>query len=151
SVPTLPPQPTPPLVPYTTLFRSGPASRHSRAASNSVLIPPPAPGSEREPALALGVVRTQLLEALEIPRFNPGDVLAAETGAVELHAGELRPGDRGLEVGQVLVHQPVAADHALDLLLGATVGDQLLGRGHVDAVDIGMPHGRRGRCKVDLA
>src|SRR5690606_36673769 len=106
------------------------ASRHSRAASNSVRI---ARRSEREPALPLGVVRAQLAQAFEVARLHAGGVLAAEAGAVELHAFELRPGHRLLQVREVLVDQPVAADHALDLLFAAAVRDELLGRGHVDA------------------
>src|SRR5690606_15565388 len=79
------------------------AARHSRAASNSDGIA--ATRSEREPALALGVVGAQLLEAFEVARLDAGDVLAAEARAVELHARELRPGHGGFEVGQVLVDQ----------------------------------------------
>src|SRR5690606_7537787 len=99
------------------------ASRHSRAASNSVGI---SAQSEREAALALGVIRTQLPQPLEVTRIHAGGVLATEAGAVELHALELGPGNRLLQVREILVDQPVAADHALDLVFGAAVGDQLL-------------------------
>src|SRR5690606_5544858 len=107
--------------------------------------------SRRQPAPLLRLVRTQLADALEVIWFDPGHVLAAEAGAVEAAAGELRPGDRGFEVGQDLVDQPVAAEQLLDLLLAAPVGDQFVDRRHVDAVDVRMAHRRRGRGQVDLA
>src|SRR5690606_12112085 len=110
----------------SAIFSSTPAaSRHSRAASNSVGI---SAWSEREATLALGIIRAQLPQPFEIAGIHAGGVLAAEAGTVELHALELRPGHRLLQVRQVLVDQPVAADHALDFVLGTTVGDQLLGR-----------------------
>src|SRR5690606_11505514 len=60
-------------------------------------------GSRRQAALALGLVRAQLPQAVEVVRFDAGHVLAAEAGAVEAATRELGPGDRGFQVGQVLV------------------------------------------------
>src|SRR5690606_27874757 len=51
------------------------ASRQAGAASHRLGI---SPGSKRQPPLALGIVRTQLLEPVEIARLHAGDVLAAE-------------------------------------------------------------------------
>src|SRR5690606_38197967 len=116
----------------STLSSGDAAARHSRAASNSE----PATRSGARAALLLRLVGAQLAQALEVAGIDPGHVLAAEAGAVEGLAGELVPGHRRLEVCQVLVDQPVAAQQRLDLALAATVRDQLLHRRHVDAVDV---------------
>src|SRR3546814_5334349 len=57
--------------------------------------------------LPLRLVRAQLLDAFEVARLDAGHVLAAEARTVEAHAGELRSGHGGFQVGQVLVQQPV--------------------------------------------
>src|SRR5690606_32868221 len=112
---------------------------------------PSAAQNSPRPPLALCLVGAELAEAVEVAVGNAGDVFAAEAAAVELAARELGPGHRRLEVGQILVNQPVAAQQLLDLGLAAVVRHQLLGRGHVDAVDVRMPHRRRRRGQVDLA
>src|SRR5690606_16396657 len=94
-----------------TLSSGEAAARQSRAASNSE-----AAISGADAALLLRLVGAQLAQALEVIRFDAGHVFTAEAGAVEGLARELVPGHRGLEVGQVLVHQPVAAQQGLDLL-----------------------------------
>ena len=50
-----------------------------------------------------------------------------------------------------MVNQGVAADDGAHLLDAAVVGDQLGAGGHIDAVDIGIAHRRRGAGEVDLA
>src|SRR3546814_8982817 len=108
---------------------------------------PPLPRSwdsrRQQTPLPLRLVRAQLLDAFEVARLDAGHVRAAEARAVEAHAGELRSGHGGLQVGQVLVQQPVAADDPFDLRLDAAVGDQFLRRRHVDAVDVRVTHRRR--------
>ncbi|MFM2065281.1 MAG: hypothetical protein RLZZ584_190 [Pseudomonadota bacterium] len=64
--------------------------------------------------------------------------------------GRVERGDGALHGIHILVDQGVAADVGADLLDAAVVRDQLLGRGHVDAVDVGVTHRRRGRGHVDL-
>src|SRR5690606_38006868 len=88
-----------------TLSSGVAAARQSRAASNSE----PATGSGADAALLLRLVRAQLAQAFEIARLDPGHVLAAEAGAVELLARELVPRHRRFQVGDVLVDEPVAA------------------------------------------
>ena len=65
------------------------------------------------PPLPLRLVRAQLLDALEVAGLDAGDVLAVEARGVELRSRVLRPGHRVLEVGEVLVDQPVAAEQLL--------------------------------------
>src|SRR5690606_14476507 len=100
---------------------------------------------------ALGGVGAQLPDPLEVVLARAGDILAVEAGAVETGRPALGTGDRVLQVGQVLEDQPVDAQQRLYFLLVAAVGDELLGRRQVDAVDVGVAHRRRGGGQVDLA
>src|SRR5690606_20077359 len=122
-----------------TLRAGSASSRQARAAWYSSIA-----ASSAGAAAALGLVRAQLLQAFEVARLDPGHVLAVEAGGIE--AGELRVAlaHRGLQVLQVLVDQPVATQQLLHLLDAAAVRDQLVGGGHVDAVDVGVAHRRRG-------
>src|SRR5262249_7789628 len=58
---------------------------------------------------------------------------------------------RAHQVLERLVHDAVRADLARDLLRRAVLGDELVLRAHVDAVDARMPQRRRDRGEVDLA
>src|SRR5690606_30485715 len=129
-----------------TLRAGSASSRQARAAWYSSIA-----ASSAGAAAALGLVRAQLLQAFEVARLDPGHVLAVEAGGIE--AGELRVAlaHRGLQVLQVLVDQPVATQQLLHLLDAAAVRDQLVGGGHVDAVDVGVAHRRRGAGQVHLA
>src|SRR5688572_1768143 len=66
-----------------TLSSGVAVSRQDLAASNNDIM-----GTQwrlrRHPPLLLRLVRTQLLDALEVARLDAGDVFAAEAGAVEL-------------------------------------------------------------------
>src|SRR5690606_31776880 len=79
------------------------ASRQARAASNSDGI---ASGGA---ARLLGVVRAQLADTFEIARLDAGDVVAVEARGIEVRDLALRARHRLLEVGQVLVDEPVDA------------------------------------------
>src|SRR5690606_31105276 len=79
-----------------------------------------------------------------------GDVLAVEHRAVKAADGAVALPGRLDQVVEILVHQPVGADVGGHLLHRVAVGHQLLGGGHVDAVDIGVAHRRRGGGHVDL-
>ena len=50
-----------------------------------------------------------------------------------------------------MVNQGVAADDGADFFHAAVVGDQFAAGGHVDAVDVGKAHRRRGAGQVDAA
>src|SRR5690606_12150370 len=131
-----------------TLRAGSASSRQARAAwYRSITTRLPSAGA----TAVLGLVRAQLLQALEVTRLDPGHVIAVEARRIE--AGELRVAlaHRRLEVLEVLVDQPVAAQQLLDLLDAAVVRDQLVRRRHVDAVDVRMAHRRRGAGQVDLA
>src|SRR5687768_1573684 len=82
--------------------------------------------------------------------------VARDVNAVEARAVEAL--DRGIERAhrlderlEVLVHDSVRADERGDFGLGASGGDELGARGHVDAIDVREAHGRRGRGEEDLA
>mmetsp|Transcript_12175 Transcript_12175/g.33510 ORF Transcript_12175/g.33510 Transcript_12175/m.33510 type:complete len:290 (-) Transcript_12175:33-902(-) len=106
-------------------------------------------------ALFLGAVvpeckqRRKVLVAHGLPR----DVLSAEAAGVKCLQWEIFGGDgldRVLQIIEILVHDPLAANLFRDLFLVALEGDQLLTRRNVDAVDVGIPDRRRGTAKVDL-
>jgi hypothetical protein len=84
-------------------------------------------------------------------RHVAGDVDAVEARGLE--AGQLRVelAHDSLHRRDVLVDQRVGADELADLFDAAVVRDQLVLRRHVDAVDVGVAHGRRSRRHVDLA
>ncbi len=52
---------------------------------------------------------------------------------------------------QVLVDQSIGANQLLNFLDRSAVRDQLRCGRHVDAVNIGVTHRRRRRCKIHLA
>src|SRR5690606_25107161 len=78
-------------------------------------------------------------------------VLAGEARGVELADLRVAGAARLHEVVQVLVDQPVRADGPGHLLLRAAEGDELVLRGDVDAVHVGIAHRRRRGGEVDLA
>src|ERR1043165_5546631 len=78
------------------------------------------------PPRFLRFVRAQLLDALEIARLDASDVLAVEARRIERIDAMFRAGHGLLQVGKILVDQPVHAEQLLDFLVGAVVGDQFL-------------------------
>ena len=60
----------------------------------------PCRGGSRRLPLLLGLVRAQLLDALEVAGLDAGDVLAVEARSIELLDAVLGPGHRFLQVGR---------------------------------------------------
>ena len=78
----------------------------------------------------------------------PGHVFPRETRRIEGVDVCVLVIDGQFQVLQILVNQPVGTDDLLDLFDRTAVGDQLICRGHVDAVDVGMANRRCGRGKI---
>ena len=65
-----------------------------------------------------------------------GDVVAGEDGVLELLERGVELADAVLEVLEVLEEDPVGLEDVCDLVGRPAVGDELLGVGDVDAVDV---------------
>ncbi len=88
-----------------------------------------------------GVVGALLFDPVQILFADiASDVLARETGSIEvLDSGIVIP-YRGNQVGQILVDQPVRTDGYGNLMFTAPIGDQFRSGRHIDAINIGKPH-----------
>src|SRR6185437_1527664 len=100
--------------------------------------------SSRAAPRSLGVVRAQHLDLLQVVLVEAGDVLAVEARGVEVLQRFVAVLHRPDQVLEILVDQPVGAEHLLHLGFGLAGGDQFGDRRHVDAVDVGVAHRRRG-------
>jgi hypothetical protein len=59
--------------------------------------------------------------------------------------------DRVNEIVYILIHEPIRPDDPLNLGFGTLGRDELGSRRHVDAIDVGITHGRGRRGHIDLA
>src|SRR5690606_24175918 len=88
-----------------------------------------------------GSVVARLLDPSQIGLVDiTGDIPAIEYRAVEVGDLRIAFAHRVDQVFQVLIDQPVCTNQFGHLVAAAVVGDQLLRRRHVDAVDVGIAH-----------
>src|SRR5450631_611673 len=95
--------------------------------------------------LLLSFVGTLSLQALEIFGCHVArDVLARETRGIEVGDLCVVVANRVLQIVQILINQPVGADDVADLFVRVPRRHEFRCVRHVDAVDVGVPHRRRG-------
>ena len=93
----------------------------------------------------MGGVRAAKFQIAQMGGLEAGNVCAGETRGVESGQLFIALGDRGNEVIQVLIHQPVGADPILDLFVAVVVFDELIARRPVHAFLLRGPHRRSPR------
>src|SRR5690606_4105516 len=100
-------------------------------------------GAGRIVARALDLSQVELVDVT-------GHVVAVKYRAVEPGDGRITFAHRIDQILQILIDQPVGADQLRHLIHGPVVCNQFVGRGHVDAVDVGVTYLWRCRAKVDI-
>src|SRR6185437_15744084 len=128
--------------------------RRSARRPSAEVISGSADDLERPPVAAqlLRLVRALELQPLEVFRRDIArDVLAGEAGRVEFLDARILVLAGGDEVLEVLIDEPIGADELRDLIEPPSARDELAGRRHVDAVDVGEAYRRRSRGEIHLA
>src|SRR5690606_24990826 len=99
----------------------------------------------------LGGIVASLLDTLQVGLVDvTSDVFAVEYGAVEAHQLGVALTHGFFQILEILVDQPVRTDQLADFVGSAAVGDQLVGAGHVDTIDVRVANRRRSRAEIDV-
>src|SRR6218665_3455946 len=102
--------------------------------------------------IARWLVHTSFIQACDaLGRDVAGDIHAVKAGGVEPGNGAVERTHGLFHAIHILVDERVTADGLANFFDRAAMGHQFAAGGHVDTVDIGVAHRRRGAGQVDLA